>query len=115
MPKKLVERLDRLSSKSTVKYGVYLTAVVLFFALILIPPILGIVIKWKTMQEIFGNPELLTRALNAVRNSFVIAVFVSALDVVAGIPMAWLIARGKSGWMNVLDALADVPFIVPTA
>lgn len=115
LPKKLVERLDRLSSKSTVKYGVYLTAVVLFFALILIPPILGIVIKWKTMQEIFGNPELLTRALNAVRNSFVIAVFVSALDVVAGIPMAWLIARGKSGWMNVLDALADVPFIVPTA
>ncbi|MEM2281604.1 MAG: ABC transporter permease subunit [Candidatus Bathyarchaeia archaeon] len=115
MPRKLVEKLDRLSSKSAVKYGVYLTAVALFFALILIPPILGIIIKWGTMQEVFGDAELLTRALNAVQNSFTVAVFVSALDVAAGIPMAWLIARGRSGWMNVLDSLADVPFIVPTA
>jgi len=115
LPRKFVEKLDKLSSKSAVKYGVYLTAVVLFFALILVPPILGIVIKWETMQEIFGNSELLTRALNAVSNSFVVAVAVSALDVAAGIPMAWLIARSRSRWANVLDTLADVPFIVPTA
>jgi thiamine transport system permease protein len=115
LPKKLVEKLDRLSSKPTVKYGVYLAAVVLFFALILIPPILGIIIKWGTMGEIFGDVDLLARALNAVRNSFVIAVFVSVLDVAAGVPMAWLIARSKSKWINILDTLADVPFIVPTA
>ena len=110
-----MEKLDRLSSKSTVKYGVYLTAVVLFLALILIPPILGIIIKWGTMGEIFGDADLLARALNAVRNSFVIAVFVSALDVATGVPMAWLIARSKSRWINILDTLADVPFMVPTA
>ncbi|MEM2546760.1 MAG: ABC transporter permease subunit, partial [Candidatus Bathyarchaeia archaeon] len=67
------------------------------------------------MQEIFGNSELMARALQAVRNSFAVAVLVSALDVAAGIPMAWLIARGKSNWLNVLDTLADIPFIVPTA
>jgi thiamine transport system permease protein len=53
--------------------------------------------------------------LEAVKNSFVIAVTVSILDVAAGIPMAWLIARSRSRWINVLDTLADVPFIVPTA
>ncbi|MEM2440630.1 MAG: ABC transporter permease subunit [Candidatus Bathyarchaeia archaeon] len=115
MPRKLVEKLDAISSKAVVKYGVYLTAVVLFFALILLPPIFGILIKWNTMQEVSSDPEILARALNAVRNSFVVAVLVSALDVAAGIPMAWLIARGRSAWMNVLDALADIPFIVPTA
>jgi thiamine transport system permease protein len=115
LPKKLVEKLDRLSSKPVVKYGVYLTAVILFFALILIPPILGIIIKWSSMQEVFGDSQLLSRALEAVKNSFVIAVMVSILDVVAGIPMAWLIARSRSRWINVLDTLADVPFIVPTA
>jgi thiamine transport system permease protein len=115
LSKRLVERFDRLSSKRTVKYGVYLTAVVLFFALILIPPILGIIIKWGAMQEVFGNGELTARALDAIKNSFVVAVLVSVLDVAAGIPMAWLIARSKSGWINVLDTLADVPFIVPTA
>jgi len=115
LSKRLVERLDRLSSKRTVRYGVYLTAVVLFFALILVPPILGIIIKWGAMQEVFGNSELTARALDAVKNSFVMAVLVSVLDVAAGIPMAWLIARSKSRWINVLDTFADIPFIVPTA
>jgi len=50
-----------------------------------------------------------------VANSFVIALLVSALDVLAGVPMAWLITRGKSKWLNVLDTTADIPFIVPTA
>jgi thiamine transport system permease protein len=113
--KELTKELDKLSSIPAIKYGVYITAVVLFFALILIPPILGILIKLETIRDVFGNSELFTRALNAVRNSFAIAVFVSALDVAAGVPMAWFIARGRSIWVNVLDALADIPFIVPTA
>jgi len=115
LPKKLVEKLDRLSSKPVVKYGVYLTAVILFFALILIPPILGIIIKWSSIQEVFGDSQLLSRALEAVKNSFIMAVIVSVFDVAAGIPMAWLIARSRSRWINILDTLADVPFIVPTA
>jgi thiamine transport system permease protein len=113
--KKVNEALDRLSSKPPIKYGIYLTAVVIFFVLILLPPILGIIIKWSAMQEILDDGELIARALQAVKNSFTVAVLVSALDVIAGIPMAWLITRGKSKWLNVLDTLADVPFIVPTA
>ena len=116
MPKtKMSEALDMLSSKKAVKYGVYLIAVILFFALILLPPILGIIIKWDTMQEVLNQPALTSRALSAVENSFVIALFVSALDVATGVPMAWLITRGKSKWLNVLDTIADIPFIVPTA
>ena len=116
MPKpKMSEALDRLSSKKAVKYGVYLTAVILFFALILLPPILGIIIKWNTMQQVLNQPALMSRALSAVENSFMIALFVSALDVATGVPMAWLITRGKSKWLNVLDTVSDIPFIVPTA
>jgi len=116
LPKpKMSEALDRLSSKKAVKYGVYLTAVILFFALILLPPILGIIIKWNTMQQVLNQPALMSRALSAVENSFMIALFVSALDVATGVPMAWLITRGKSKWLNVLDTVSDIPFIVPTA
>jgi thiamine transport system permease protein len=111
----VTETLDKLSSKPMVKYGVYLTAVVVFFALILLPPILGIVIKWNAMQEVLGQGELVVRTLNAIKNSFIVALFVSAIDLLTGVPMAWLIARGKSRWLNVLDTLADIPFIVPTA
>ena len=111
---KITEALDRLSSKKSVRYGVYLTAVTIFFALILLPPILGIIIKWNTMQQVLNQPELMSRALSAIENSFTIALLVSIIDVVAGIPMAWLITRGKSKWLNVLDTFSDIPFIVPT-
>ncbi len=111
----MTKAFDKLSSKPFVKYGVYVAAVAVFFVLILFPPILGIMIKWGAVQEVLGNSALIARALNAIANSFTIAVLVSALDVAAGVPMAWLIARGKSRWLNVVDTFADIPFIVPTA
>jgi thiamine transport system permease protein len=112
---RIIETMDKLSSVKAAKYGVYLTAVVIFFALILMPPILGILIKWSTMQQVLNQPELASQALTAIANSFIIALLVSTLDVITGVPMAWLISRGKSRWLNVLDTLSDIPFIVPTA
>ena len=93
----------------------YLSAVIIFLAFILLPPILGIVVKWTAIQQVFDQPQLMARALSSIGNSFTIAIIVSVLDIVAGIPMAWLISRGKSRWLSVLDTLADIPFIVPTA
>jgi thiamine transport system permease protein len=110
-----VNFLKELSSKRVVKYSVYASAIIVFFVFILLPPIFGIVIKWGEIQQVFDQPQLMGRALTAVGNSFVIALAVSALDLVAGIPMAWLITRSKSRWMGVLDTLADLPFVVPTA
>jgi thiamine transport system permease protein len=112
---RITETMDKLSSAKTVKHGVYLAAVIVFFALILMPPILGIIIKWSTIQQVLNRPELVSQTLTAIANSFIIALLVSTLDVVTGVPMAWLISRGKSRWLNVLDTFSDIPFIVPTA
>jgi thiamine transport system permease protein len=113
--RKLTDTLNALSSNKAAKYATYLAAVIVFFALILLPPIMGIVIKWGAIQQVLIGPPLMERALSAVANSFAIALLVSALDVLAGIPMAWLITREKSKWLSALDTLADLPFIVPTA
>lgn len=113
--RKLSDALNALSSKKAPKYATYLAAIIIFLALILLPPIIGIFTKFDTIQQVFNQPPLMDRALIAVTNSFIIALIVSALDVIAGIPLAWLITRGKSRWLNVLDTLADIPFIVPTA
>jgi thiamine transport system permease protein len=111
----LVNALNALSSRRLLKYLVYLSALILFFVLILLPPVFGIAIKSGAIQTVLDQPELMNRALTAISASFVIALTVSALDLIAGIPMAWLITRGKSRWLSVLDTLADIPFIVPTA
>jgi thiamine transport system permease protein len=106
--------LDKLSSKRSARYAVYLTSVIFFIALILIPPILGILIKSGSVSDVFSNPSLQSRALSAVYASFAIAIFVSLVDVIAGLPLAWYIARGKARWMNALDTFVDIPFILPT-
>lgn len=110
----LLKFLDRISSKPAVRYLTYSVAVVFFFALILIPPILGILLKLNQVGQVFENPSLQSRALAAVSASFEIALFVSLIDVVVGLPLAWFIARGKSRWLNALDTFVDIPFILPT-
>ena len=116
MPKpKITEALDKLSSKTAIKNTIYMLSITIFFALILLPPILGIIIKWGSIQDVLNQPELMSEALNAIVASFAVAFFVSFIDVIVGVPLAWMITRGKSRWLNVLDTLSDVPFIVPTA
>jgi thiamine transport system permease protein len=110
----LLKFLDRVSSKPTARYLTYSVSVGFFFALILIPPILGIIFKWDLIGQIFGNPSLQSRALSSIYASFGIALFVSLIDVVAGLPLAWYISRGKARWLNVLDTFVDIPFILPT-
>ncbi len=115
MLSKLWNKLNALSSKKPLKYTLYLSAIIIFFAIILIPPIIGILIKVPTIGNITSQPALMNTALGAISNSFSIGLIVAALDLLAGVPLAWLITRGKSRWLSVLDTLADLPFVVPTA
>jgi thiamine transport system permease protein len=112
---KASDKLNKLSSKKPLKYTLYLSAIAIFFALILIPPIIGILTKAGSLQNIFDNPELMNTALGAIGASFLIGLVVAGLDLLAGVPLAWYISRGKSRWLTVLDTLADLPFVVPTA
>jgi len=112
---KIAKALDKLSSKTAIKNTVYIVSIIIFFALILLPPILGIIIKWGSIEDVLNQPRLMSEAFNAIAASFAVAFFVSFIDVVAGVPMAWMITRGKSKWLSVLDTLSDIPFIVPTA
>ncbi|MGA2387077.1 MAG: ABC transporter permease subunit [Candidatus Bathyarchaeia archaeon] len=115
MLSKLWNTLNNWSSKKPLKYALYLAAIIVFFAIILVPPILGILIKAPTVQNVINQPALMNTAWTAIRNSFIIGLIVAALDLVAGIPLAWLISRSKSRWISILDTFADIPFIVPTA
>ena len=115
MLSKLWNTLNTLSSKKPLKYTLYLSAVIIFFAIILIPPIIGILIKAPEMQTALNQPDLANAALGAITNSFIVGLIVAALDLVAGVPLAWFITRGKSRWLTILDTLADLPFVVPTA
>lgn len=55
------------------------------------------------------------RADSAILQSFIMAFIVSVLDLIAALPLAWFIARSRSRVAHFVDALVDIPFLMPTA
>ncbi len=52
----------------------------------------------------------------ALAYSFSIAGCVTVIDLITGIPLAFLISRGRVKWLsNIMDVLVNVPLVVPTA
>jgi len=106
--------LDGLSASRRVSDLVYAFSVIFFFALVLLPPMFGILLKFDKVGEVLRDPVLLGRSWSAISWSFVLAFVVSALDLALGVPLAWLIVRGNPKWGSIVDTLADIPFIIPT-
>jgi len=106
--------MDDLSSKPAVRRLFYAGAVLFLTAFILLPPILGISLKLDLVSQVLDNEALMARAKEAIFWSFSIALTIALLDLVAGLPMAWYIARSGSQLVSVIDALIDIPFIIPT-
>jgi thiamine transport system permease protein len=106
--------LDKLSSEPWVKRAVYASAILFLLAFILLPPVLGITFKLGLIGQVLQEPELMARAKSAILWSFAIAFAVASIDLLAGLPLAWFIARGNSRSVSVVDALVDIPFIIPT-
>ncbi len=106
--------LNSLSGKPLTRKILYASAVFFLVGLILLPPILGISFKLNLIGQVVNDQALLARAQSAIVWSFIIAFVIAVLDLLAGLPMAWMIARGNSRWVNALDALVDIPFVIPT-
>lgn len=110
----LIIVLDKFSENKTVSYLIYLASVAFFFGIILLPSLLGVLLKIGVVQEVFQNIELLRKSVSAVSSSIILAALVSILDVAAGLPLAWLIAKKKYKWIGFIDYLTDLPMIIPT-
>ena len=94
--------------------GVYSIAVIFFILIVITPAIAGIVAQLISLPSLALNADVAIRMRGAITWSFVIGLVVSSLDVLCGIPLAWLIVRRRGHWTTILDSLADIPFIVPT-
>jgi thiamine transport system permease protein len=106
--------LDRLSANPGASKALYSASVLFFFAIVLLPSIAGILLKLGLVPETLENPYLVSRAGDALRASFLLAFSVSLLDLLAGVPFAWLITKRRSKLVSIIDTLADIPFIIPT-
>ena len=107
-------RIERFSARPAITKAVYSVALAFFFLIVITPAIAGIVAQLVTLPSLALTAEVYTRMRSAITWSFVIGLVVSSLDVLAGIPLAWLIVRRRGRWATILDSLADIPFVIPT-
>ena len=99
--------LDRISQDG--KWGRLINAAALLFFLFFV---LG------PLFLIFGQLQRFTFSdsmLNALAVSFSVALLVTAADLLFGIPLAWLLARKNFPMKWLVDALIDLPLIIPTS
>jgi len=113
-PARFLLILERCSARTGVTKSVYSVAIVFFILIVITPAIAGIVVQLFSLPSLALSPDVAKRMEAAVLWSFVIGLVVSTLDVLGGIPLAWLIVRSHRHWTTILDSLADIPFIVPT-
>ena len=114
LSRRVVLFLDSISGSRSARIVAYAIGVLFFLVIVFVPPVFGILLGGSKIFEMLSNPDLLNRGGSAIAASFAIAVTVSLMDLVAGLPMAWFIVRSRSGWASTIDTLANIPFIVPT-
>ena len=112
--RRIMIRLDKLSENRIVSFSIYFSSVAFFLGIILLPSLLGVLSRIDAVQEVFKNRELLEKSFSAIFSSIALAALVSFLDVAAGLPLAWLIAKRKYSWIRLIDYLSDLPMIIPT-
>ncbi len=74
-------------------------------------PIAGLLAKvsWSTLWADLSTPE----ARDALKLSLVCSLWATALSLVLGLPLAWMLARGDLPGRNLVRALVILPMVLP--
>ncbi|MGI3782869.1 MAG: sulfate ABC transporter permease subunit CysT [Janthinobacterium lividum] len=105
------KRLTTLTRASGLGLGVAM----LWFSLLVLIPLVAIVVQasaggWTTYAAALTSPQTLA----ALRLTVGQAVLVTAVDVVMGTAIAWVLVRDSFVGKRVLEVVIDVPFALPT-
>ncbi|HET6654514.1 MAG TPA: sulfate ABC transporter permease subunit CysT, partial [Nocardioides sp.] len=104
-------RSGSLTRGSALGLGVALT----WFSLLVLIPLSAVVVTasgggWETYAETLTNPQTLA----ALRLTVVTSVLVTALNIVMGTVIAWVLVRDRFPGKGVCDVIIDIPFALPT-
>ncbi|MDD1769594.1 MAG: ABC transporter permease subunit [Methanomassiliicoccales archaeon] len=97
------------------------TAFIIFFFLVFVvlPTVYVLsyaVTDWDQIQNNVLNNQTLTQQIgDSIAASFEIAGIVTVVDILVGLPMAWIMVRKNFRGKRFIDTLIDMPLAVPTA
>ena len=103
----LGKKLDHFSKNRLAGNALYAISILFFFVFVLFPAI------FVLTQS--GGIKLEPGVLSSLATSFEIALVSTAISLIFGIPLAWMISRSKGIKKQLLDSLVDMPLIMPTS
>ncbi len=112
-----VEKLDKISSNAKYRKAWFTLACLIFAVIIVIPSIyviFSVPMEWDEISKIIGDPTAMSQIWGAIWNSFSLAFIVTIIDIVLGLPMAWMLVRKNYRFNKYLDTLIDMPLAFPT-
>ncbi|HUS21142.1 MAG TPA: sulfate ABC transporter permease subunit CysT [Aeromicrobium sp.] len=88
---------------------------VTWFSLLVLIPLAAVVVQattggWTGFIDVLANPQTMA----ALRLTITSALVVTAVDVVAGPTIAWVLTRDRFRGAGILDVIIDIPFALPT-
>lgn len=112
----LAERIGFRRHSVIPGFGLSFGITIFWLTLIILIPLAALIIRSAGIG-FSGYGALLTdaRTLNALKISFGCALIAAAVNVVFGVPVAWVLVRYKFPGKRIVDALVDLPFALPTA
>jgi len=88
---------------------IYTPAIIFFLFIIFLPPV------YILYYGIHADFTLDAKAQAALLLSFKLAAAVTVIDVVFGLPLAWILARCRFRHRLLVDTFIDMPLVVPTS
>jgi thiamine transport system permease protein len=92
------------------KIDLLFLVVLIFFGIIVFLPAIY-VLKYFPSFDFFAN----TLIIQAVLASFLISIIVTIINLLFGIPIAWVLVRSKNKVVRWIDNLVDLSLVMPTA
>jgi thiamine transport system permease protein len=97
---------DKTKNLTNFGYGI---TIFFFLTIIFLPTVF--ILKYFTNFKIFSDPIV----LRAVISSFAIGSIVTFLNLLFGIPLAWVLTRSRRKFVKYIDNLVDLSLVMPTA
>jgi sulfate transport system permease protein len=112
----LTERIGFRRHSVIPGFGLSFGVTVTWLTLIILIPLAAMVVRSAGLG-LEGYEQLLTdrRTLKALQISFGCALIGAVVNVIFGVPVAWVLVRYKFPGQRLIDAIVDLPFALPTA
>lgn len=115
----LRDQVVEIISRKGFRKGWTLFIIAFFLFFVVIPTIYVVTYAftdWSAIDaNVLNDPATMSTIISAIVVSFEIATVVTIIDILAGLPVAWILVRKEFRGKQLLDTLIDMPLAVPTA